>query len=201
MNIQTGNYIIIGGDSKDEIVKWGEQQEIGLATGYEGIDILEDGVLINLENKIIPFESIFIKLNNREEYLNWFINKGGCELPFWRGVFLKEQILNINENKEQIMLLLDRFIEDINSKDIYDKIFNMKEVPFNIEVKEGINLENNIYEDENKKLYLLESRLFDDNDENGRMYDAYLRVMDYEFNIIDEYIDDVWNYADWQRIE
>ena len=59
-------------DNKD-ILKWGEMQDIGLATGHKVIEIKEHGVIIKYENKFIPNENIWKVLKNRKEYLKWLI--------------------------------------------------------------------------------------------------------------------------------
>lgn len=58
-------------------------------------------------------------------------------------------------------------------------------------------LECTLHYDKDKKRYLLEARLFDEND---MMVNAYLEVMDSELNIDPNFYDDVWSIADWKQI-
>ena len=57
--------------------------------------------------------------------------------------------------------------------------------------------ENNLHIDKERNIYLLESRLFSKND--GSMYNSYLRAFDDKINTIDEYYDDIWEYAKWEQ--
>ena len=58
------------------------------------------------------------------------------------------------------------------------------------------NFENTLHYDEDKNVYLLESRLF--NDSTGAMIEAYLEIFDENLNILDDCEDCVWEYADWK---
>ncbi len=64
----------------------------------------------------------------------------------------------------------------------------------------SLQFENTLHADKTKNIYLLESRLFD-NKSNG-MLSAYLEILDCDGNIIQtsEYINDVWDYANWEII-
>lgn len=54
---------------------------------------------------------------------------------------------------------------------------------------------NTLFKNEEGNLYLLESRLFD-KDEN--MINAYLEIIYSDGKVMEEYIDDVWEYATWK---
>ncbi|MBQ8997907.1 MAG: hypothetical protein IJ086_04345 [Clostridium sp.] len=58
------------------------------------------------------------------------------------------------------------------------------------------NFENTLHYDEEKNVYLLESRLFDDS--TGAMIEAYLEIFDENLNILDDCEDCVWEYANWK---
>lgn len=112
---------------------------------------------------------------------------------------IKDRILNIKEIQNGIISLLDRCVEGVNSYKVYEKIKQMNKNAFSLKVKGNINLESNIYYAEDKDCYLLECRLFDDS-ENGSMLDAYLMVVDPNMKIVEEYIDDVWAYAKFEKM-
>lgn len=84
-----------------------------------------------------------------------------------------------------------------------DKTLNLnKENSTSVEtLRDGINVEfeNTLHVDLNKKVYFLECRLF--YKENGAMVNSYLEVFDSEGKIVENYIDDVWDYADWKEAE
>lgn len=58
--------------------------------------------------------------------------------------------------------------------------------------------ENTLHADYEKKVFLLESRLFSKKD--GSMKNAYLEVLDENLNIVNDIIDDVWSYADFKEV-
>lgn len=61
-----------------------------------------------------------------------------------------------------------------------------------------VQFENTLHEDTAKQLYLLESRLFD---EDEQMIGSYLEIFNSEGIIHDKYVDDVWEYANWKPVE
>lgn len=67
-------------------------------------------------------------------------------------------------------------------------------------LRDGIKVkfENTLYKDEYKSIYLLESRLF--YVKTDSMFNAYLEVINSNGTILEDYIDDVWTYADWKKI-
>lgn len=110
-----------------------------------------------------------------------------------------EQILALNNIRDGIMCNL------IQEKNVLDlaiiKTLKLNSNSASIEFKwngRSMQFENALYYDEDKKIYLLESRLFDNH--NDQMINAYLEILDNNFNIIDEYVDDVWSYTDWNQI-
>lgn len=64
---------------------------------------------------------------------------------------------------------------------------------------EPVKFLNKLHVDKDSSLYLLESRLFTESD--SKMIEAYLLVMDDEGNTIDEEIDDVWSYGNWDVVK
>lgn len=61
---------------------------------------------------------------------------------------------------------------------------------------EQAEFENTLHKDTEKGLFLLESRLF--TVEDGQMVNAYLEVFNANGEIVQEEIDDVWSYANWE---
>lgn len=59
-----------------------------------------------------------------------------------------------------------------------------------------VQFENTLHEDVDKQLYLLESRLFDE--EHDQMIGVFLGIFNSEGIPFDEYVDDVWEFANWQ---
>lgn len=59
--------------------------------------------------------------------------------------------------------------------------------------------ENTLHADYDKKVFLLESRLFKRAD--GSMVNAYLELLDENLNIIKDCVYDVWSYADFKEVE
>lgn len=111
---------------------------------------------------------------------------------------IKDKILDIQEVKEGIRSLLDSHIGNIDSLKIYNRIRNINETPFNLQLDNGIKFENNIYYAKDKDCYLLESRLFNDN-QGGLMIDAYLMIINSDMTLVKGYTDDVWEYADFSE--
>ena len=60
----------------------------------------------------------------------------------------------------------------------------------------NFSFETALYVNGDKTMYLLESRLF--NEETDNMVGAYLQVLNADLSFVDELIDDVWEYADWE---
>ncbi|MBP3917349.1 hypothetical protein [Clostridium sp.] len=56
----------------------------------------------------------------------------------------------------------------------------------------------NLHYDDKKDIYLLEARLFRKTDNS--MVNSYLGVLNSNLGIIDEEIDDVWEYGEWQEV-
>lgn len=88
----------------------------------------------------------------------------------------------------------------INEKAIMDTINTGKN---NVSIIVNINgesydFENTLHVDDEKKVFLLESRLFKKAD--GSMVNAYVELLDENLNIIEEYVDDVWSYADFKVV-
>lgn len=59
--------------------------------------------------------------------------------------------------------------------------------------------ESTLHADYDKKVFLLESRLFRKDD--GSMVNAYLELLDENLNVIEDCVDDVWSYADFVVVE
>lgn len=72
---------------------------------------------------------------------------------------------------------------------------NSVKVPLTFNDK-SYSFENSLYVNEDNTLYLIESRLFDD--VTNEMIGAYLEVLTADLKIVDEVIDDVWEYSDWK---
>jgi hypothetical protein len=66
-----------------------------------------------------------------------------------------------------------------------------------IREEKPMSFENTLHIDKEKQIYLLESRLFDDKGD-GQMKGAYLEVFNSDGERVKEYIDDVWEYANWE---
>ena len=75
---------------------------------------------------------------------------------------------------------------------------NTTSIEINLKDK-TVKFENTLHYDKEKKIYLLESRIFNKLDDS--MINAYLEILDENLNIIGEIIDDVWEYADWKIIK
>lgn len=70
MNIKVGNFIVIGG-IYNEIVKWAENNSIGLYAPYKVIKIGNQCVYIEEYNKPIPFNNIYSTFNTKQKYTEW----------------------------------------------------------------------------------------------------------------------------------
>ncbi|WP_291566896.1 MULTISPECIES: hypothetical protein [unclassified Clostridium] len=103
---------------------------------------------------------------------------------------IKENLLtNLFVNKTELELAIEKTIED------------KKENSISIEINRGedtLVFENALHVDNSKRIYLLESRLFDK--EKDQMLNAYLEIIKMDGTIIQECIDDVWSYANWEII-
>ena len=64
---------------------------------------------------------------------------------------------------------------------------------------EPVDFENTLHIDNDKKVYLLESRVFFV--KNGQLLNAYLEILDENGEIVQDKIDDVWSYADWEVVK
>lgn len=108
-------------------------------------------------------------------------------------ILLREDIkISIKENMffsdQEVNLAIEKTLNDEKDNCISVEVLNKDKL---------MKFENTFYIDKENKLYLLESRLFDDGI-NGGMKGAYLEVFDENGEIVEEYIDDVWEYADWE---
>lgn len=72
---------------------------------------------------------------------------------------------------------------------------NSVKVPLTFNDK-SYSFETSLYVNEDNTLYLIESRLFDE--VTNEMIGAYLEVLTADLKIVDEVIDDVWEYSDWK---
>lgn len=59
-------------------------------------------------------------------------------------------------------------------------------------------IESSFYTNETEDKYLIESRLFKSNNE---MNEAYLDVLDENYEVVLDEIDDVWSYDEWNKIK
>lgn len=111
-----------------------------------------------------------------------------------------KQILSIEDIQGNIESNL--FKTNNERKIAIDKTLNSnKENKISVETLMNGNVvyfENTLYFDEKKEVYLLECRLF--SKESDTMINAYLEILDSNGNIKEEYVDDVWDYADWNEI-
>lgn len=118
---------------------------------------------------------------------------------------IKDRIFDVSEIENSIKDMLNRHVEEDSWK-IYNKIKALDEVPFNLELENGIKFENTIHYAKDKNCYLLESRLFDDG-KDGQMIDSYLRIINADMTLVDnriiteQHCDDSWDYADWKPME
>lgn len=162
-----------------------ENEEISIL-----LNVAEDEDSCNADQ--VPIEEFENGLEIKQQILE-FLNKHMEEIKYT----VKDKILDIQEIEEGIKSLLDRYVENVDSSKIYNKIGNMNCVPFNLELEDGINFENNIHYAKDKDCYLLESRLFNDG-KDGIMIDAYLMIINSDMTIVEGYVDDVWSYADFE---
>lgn len=72
---------------------------------------------------------------------------------------------------------------------------NSVKVPLTFDDK-SYSFETALYVNKDKTMYLIESRLFDE--ATDEMMGAYLEVLTADLTVVDEVIDDVWEYADWE---
>lgn len=108
-------------------------------------------------------------------------------------------VLNNEKIKEGIkanLLKEDSLVESAITETLK---FNNNRVAIDVLVnRELTSFENTLHYDKSKKVYLLESRLFDDS--TGAMINAYLEIFDENLNILDDCEDCVWDYADWKVV-
>ena len=88
-------------------------------------------------------------------------------------------------------------VNEAIDKTISNKKDNSISIKTNSDNKE-VTFENTLWIDVEKNCYLLESRIFDDN-KNGEMINAYLEIIQ-DGLIVNNYIDDVWEYANWKTV-
>lgn len=112
---------------------------------------------------------------------------------------LKQVLTNKNIQKG---IKTNLFTSDKEAQTSIEKTFKInKDNVISIETirdKKIIDFENTLYLDKIKKSYLLESRVFDKID--GHMINSYLQIFDFEGNFIEDYVDDVWKYANWEIV-
>lgn len=110
-----------------------------------------------------------------------------------------KEVLSRGDIQENIKA--NMFITDEEVKSAIEKTLEVdKDNSISIEaVREGnpMSFENTLHIDKDKQVYLLESRLFDDKGD-GQMKGVYLEVFNSDGQIVKEYIDDVWDYANWK---
>ena len=108
------------------------------------------------------------------------------------------EVLNLKSIQKGIEynLLGEKTTEAIENTISIEK--NTTSIEINLKDK-TVKFKNALYYDEKKKIYLLESRIFNKLDDS--MINAYLEILDENLNIIGEIIDDVWEYADWEIIK
>lgn len=110
-----------------------------------------------------------------------------------------KEVLKFEDVKKSIagnLGLEDKVIEEVIELSITSISNNRSVVKMTVD-GELIEFNNSLYRDENKGLYLFESRAFKTSDDS--MLGAYLEVYNEDGVIVDEEIDDVWSYADWKK--
>ena len=194
-NINVNNYIIIGGVDNKDILKWGEMQDIGLATGHKVIEIKEHGVIIKYENKFIPNENIWKVFKNRKDYLKWLRKESDIEYYY-------EQDNKLNNLKNKIINLCYNDIVNMiryggEKEELVNNLISSDVLDMNI-LTDKNKFENNIYKSKDGKYYLYESRLFNNYNDN---MNAFLQVFNSnDISIYKDYIDDVWSFSEWEDI-
>lgn len=88
--------------------------------------------------------------------------------------------------------------DSVSKEDLLETIKDLNTTSTTITLNDNVQdtLNFNLYSDANKKLYLFEARRFI----NDNMYNALLLVFDESLNPVEEYIDDVWSYADFKAM-
>lgn len=112
---------------------------------------------------------------------------------------LKEVLKNEVIKKELKTNLFENFEDtekEIN-KVLNSSKFNSISIETMLENK-NVSFENTLHVDKEKNIYLLESRLFSNNPDS--LLKSYLGVFNSNMEIIREYIDDVWEYGNWNLV-
>lgn len=101
-----------------------------------------------------------------------------------------EEGIKANLIKEEYAVSIERTLKNRKENAISVLVVANKEICF---------FENTLHADYDKKVFLLESRLFRRID--GSMVNAYLELLDENLNVIEDCVDDVWSYADFVVVE
>lgn len=111
---------------------------------------------------------------------------------------IKNKLLDLPETREGYLNDFEDHINEDNVGDIIDKLKEVDDYRFDIELDDNYLLQNTIHSTATEDTLLLESRLFEDSGE-GQMTHSFLGVYDLkdgeeekEVKWHDEYIDDVW---------
>ena len=94
---------------------------------------------------------------------------------------------NLISDKELTVRVLNYVSDKIKNNNICEDIS---------EVGLDYTFESSLYIGENTKQYLLDIRMFDN--EDGNMLNAYLEIFNEDLTVHQEYVDDVWVYDDWE---
>lgn len=113
-----------------------------------------------------------------------------------KNVKLKE-VLKLEEVKEGIKVNLIEDFEEAIEKTISSDKENSISIIVNVDGVE-CDFENTLHADYEKNVFLLESRLFNRKDDS--MINAYLELLDENLNVIEDYQDDVWEYANFKAV-
>lgn len=111
----------------------------------------------------------------------------------------RNQILSLIEVRRGFINNFKMYINESNIDEVLENLKNNTNKNFNLEIEKNINLENTIYYSEDKNMYLLESRIFNDKTD-GNMINAYLGLINADMTIYEEYEDDVWSFTDWKEV-
>ena len=103
-----------------------------------------------------------------------------------------QELLEVNEAVTNSLQAIAAIEETLNSK---------KENSISVIVDvDGFecDFENTLHVDEVKDCYFLESRLF--NRKDGSMINSYLELLNTDGSIKEVYVDDIWDYANWEEV-
>lgn len=106
---------------------------------------------------------------------------------------ITRKILNNSEIRDDMFYSFCKHIKQ-NFDEVIEDVINGESI---LEL-DGVSFENTIYKSEDGLYYLLESRYF--SLESDEMLDAYLMILDSNFEKVETYVDDVWSFTEWERI-